>query len=369
MASTIQFDKIGKLGFGYMRLPKIDGQLDEAQVNKMVDAFMSSGGTYYDAAYVYEGAEVALNKTVIKRYPRDKFQIATKIPVGMISKDKPLEHFIETSLERLGTDYIDFYLLHGLNSDASKLAEENGAWEFLANLKAKGVIRHIAFSFHGTPEDLDEILTKHPETEMVMPQINYWDWDNPKNQARRIHEFAVKHDTPLVIMEPLLGGKLASEDSPIAEILHTANPNVSIASWAMRFCAQLENNFVTLSGMSTFDQMEDNIKTFTDLKPLSNDEMAYIDKALEALKKIPTIYCTECEYCKDCPVDINISGLINLYNAHMTHKTMTNLAGSYGWISGGRKANTCTKCGACEKACPQNLEIIDTLEKVSALFD
>jgi len=370
MASTIQFDKIGKLGFGYMRLPKIDGKFDKAHVDKMVDEFLNSGGTYFDAAYVYDGAEVALRETLVKRYPRDKFQIATKLPVGMVNENRPLEHFIETSLERLGTDHIDFYLLHGINSKASKMAEENGAWEYFAKLKKQGVVKHIGFSFHGHPEDLNEILTKHPETEFVMPQLNYNDWDKPKVKARRIYEIAREHDVPLVAMEPLLGGKLASEDSPIAEIFHKANPNVSIASWALRFIAQLEGVFVTLSGMSTAEQMSDNVKTFTDIKPLSKDEMVLIENVIKALRSVPCIECTSCNYCKDCPVDIPIPNLIHLYNDHLIHKTTTNLDGSYGWMTGGRgKARDCTACGACEDICPQNLEIIDTIAKVSKLFD
>jgi len=370
MASTIDFEKIGKLGFGYMRLPKIDGKADMPHVDKMADAFLEGGGTYVDAAYVYDGAEVAIRESLVKRHPRESFQIATKLPVGMVNKERPLEHFIETSLERLGTDYIDFYLMHGINSGGNKQAEELGVWDFFAKLKAKGIIRHIGFSFHGPPEDLDEILTKHPETEFVMPQLNYDDWDKPRARAREIYEFGRKHNVPLVAMEPLLGGKLASADSPIADIFRKVDPNVSVASWAMRFLAQQEGIFVVLSGMSTLDQIKDNVKTFTDIKPLNEKEMATIDEAIATLRSVPRVECTWCDYCKDCPSNIPISNLINLYNDHMIHKTLANLAGSYGWLTGGRgKAHTCTSCGACEDACPQNLEIIDTIAKVSKLFD
>jgi len=281
-----------------------------------------------------------------------------------------MNYFIETSLERLGTDYIDFYLLHGINSAANKQAEELGLWEYFGQLKSQGVIRHIGFSFHGHPKDLDEILTKHPETEFVMLQINYNDWDRPKVNARRLHEIARAHDKPIVVMEPLLGGKLASNESPIVDLLRSVNPSASIASWALRYVAQLDGVFTTLSGMSTFEQVADNIDTFADLKPLTKDEMAAIDKAIEILNTVPRIECTSCNYCKDCPADINIPSLIGLYNDHLIHKTLTNLAGTYNWISGGRgKAKDCTACGACENICPQNLEIIDTMEKLSKLFD
>jgi len=370
MSGTIQTDKIGKLGFGYMRLPRINGELDEAQVNKMVDAFIDSGGTYFDAAYVYDGAEVALRKTLVNRYPRESFQIATKLPVGMVNAQRPMEHFPETSLERLGTDYIDFYLLHGINSKANKQAEDLGLWEYLQDLRSQGTIRHIGFSFHGHPKDLDEILSKHPEVEFVMLQINYNDWNRPRINSKRLYEIAREHNKPIVVMEPLLGGKLASNDSPVVEWFRSKNPDASVASWALRYVAQLDGVFTTLSGMSNFEQAEDNIKTFTDLKPLTKDEMEAVKKAVDILRSVPHIECTACNYCKDCPSDINIPSLINLYNDHLIHKTLTNLNGSYNWMTGGRgKAKDCTACGACEEICPQDLPIIETMGKLSALFD
>ena len=370
MSATIQTGKIGKLGFGFMRLPRIDGEFDYVQINKMVDVFLESGGTYFDTAYVYDGAEVALREALVKRYPRESYQIATKLPVGMVNAQRPMEHFPKTSLERLGTDYIDFYLLHGINSNANKQAEELGLWEYLKDLKSQGVIRHIGFSFHGHPNDLEEILTKHPEVELTMLQINYNDWNRPKVQAKRLYEIAREFNKPIVVMEPLLGGKLASSDSPIVETLRNVDPDASIASWALRYVAQLEGVFTTLSGMSNFEQAEDNIKTFTELKPLSKDEMNAIKEAVKILRGVPRIECTSCNYCKECPSNINIPSLINLYNDHLIHKTLTNLQGSYNWLTGGRgKAKDCTACKACEEACPQNLEIADIMSKVSVLFD
>jgi hypothetical protein len=313
---------------------------------------------------------VALCESVIKRHPRDSFQIATKLPLNMVNAERSMESLFKTSLERLGTDYVDFYLLHGINSGGSKHAEELGAWEYLADLKAKGKIRHMGFSFHGHPEDLDEILTKHPEAEFAQLQINYWDWDREKVLARRIYEIARNHNTPIIVMEPLLGGKLASDDSPISELMRGVNPEASLASWALRYVAQLEGVFVTLSGMSNYEQLADNVKTYANLKPLTEEEKGIIDKAIEILKGVPRIGCTECNYCKDCPSKIRIPMLINLYNDHIVHKTTTNLNGSYGWMTSGHgKARDCTACGLCEKACPQDLEIIDTIAKVSKLFD
>ena len=353
-----------------MRLPKINGEPDLDHICKMVDSFMGSGGTYYDAAYAYGGAEEAMRESVVKRYPRESFQIATKFPMWSVGPDTKNEHFFNTSLQRLGTDYVDFYLLHGINAGSSSRAEEFGVWDYFAKLKSKGMIRHMGFSFHGHPKDLDEILTKHPETEFVMMQLNYDDWDKPKVNARRMYEIAREHDIPVVAMEPLLGGKLASENSPIAELLRAENPDASVASWALRFTAQLEGVFVTLSGMSALDQMSDNVKTFSDIKPLSKKEMAAIKNAVEALRSVPRIECTSCNYCKDCPADINIASLIDLYNDYLIHKTEANLQGSYGWRIGSRgRARDCTACKACEEICPQNLEIIDVINKVSKMFD
>jgi predicted aldo/keto reductase-like oxidoreductase len=369
MTGTVNTEKIGKLGFGYMRLPRINGEFDYKQINKMADDFLSSGGTYFDAAYVYEGAEIAFRESVVKRHPRDSYTIATKLPIGLISDDMPAEKIFNTSLERLGVDYVDFYLLHGINSAGNTQAEEKGAWKFAADMKAQGKIRHVGFSFHGYCEDLDDILTKHPETEFVMLQINYFDWDREKMNARRLHEIGLKHNVPMVAMEPLFGGKLTSEDSPIAELLKKANKNVSLASWALRFVAQLEGVFVTLSGMSSHEQVTDNINTFKDIQPLSADEMATIDAAVKILRESPRIECTACNYCKDCPANINIIGLINLYNDHKIHKTTTNLAGTYNFLTNNRgKAHECTACGVCETACPQDLPIIETIANVAKLF-
>ena len=371
MPDMIQPDKIGKLGFGYMRLPRKGGSFDTEQINEMADMFLESGGTYFDSAYVYEGAEAALRESVVKRHPRGDIQIATKLPLHSAGSLEQLEKLFGTSLERLGTDYVDFYLLHGISAKSSKKAEDIGAWDYLADLKAKGLIRHMGFSLHAPPEDLDEILGKHPETEFVQLQINYHDWNDPDVQSRRLYETVRKYDVPVIVMEPLLGGLLASENSPIASLLHGANPNVSMASWALRFVAMLDGVMVTLSGMSTLGQMIDNIATYADIKPLTADERALLEKAVGILNAVPRIACTDCRYCvKDCPSNIRIPGMIDIYNDYLVYKTEAKLAGSYRWTTmNSGKACDCTACRACEEICPQKLEIVDTLAKISAMFD
>ena len=371
MSGTIQTEKIGKLGFGYMRLPRKNGKFDYEQINKMADAFIASGGNYFDTAYVYTGAEVAFRESVVKRYPRESYLIATKLPLEDADTIGKLDERFKTSLERLGVDYVDFYLLHGIDAKASREAEALGTWDYMADLKAKGLVRHIGFSFHAPPEELEEILSKHPDSEFVQLQLNYQEWDDPVAQARRMYEIARKYEIPIIVMEPLLGGLLASVDSPIADLLRGAKQEASLASWALRFVAQLDGVFVTLSGMSDYEQLADNVATYANLTPLSEDEQAILDKAVGIINSIPRIGCTSCRYCiEGCPSKINIPDLIDVYNSHLVHNTMTNLRGSYSWVtSTSGKASGCTACGACEKACPQNIKIIDTMAKISELFD
>ena len=371
MPSTIETDKIGKLGFGYMRLPRKGGGFDMEEIEKMADTFIESGGTYFDAAYVYEGAEVALRESIIKRYPRETIQIATKLNMHLVERPEHLEQQFNTSLERLGTDHVDFYLLHGLNAMASKKAEELGAWAYLSELKAKGLVRHMGFSFHAQPEELDEILSKHPEAEFTQIQLNFIDWYNPKIQSRSMYEIARKYDLPIVVMEPVKGGMLAGNTSPIAGMLREANPNASLASWALRFVAQLDGVFVTLSGMSSYDQVADNIATFSDLKPLSSEEQAVLEKAVDIFDSIKRIDCTSCRYCvDDCPSKIPIPTLVGIYNDYLVYNTKTNLDHGYRlWTGNAGKAGDCTACRVCESICPQKIEIADTMAKISALFD
>ena len=370
MSDTIK-EKIWKLGFGYMRLPEKDGAFDTAQINDMADKFIASGGTYFDAAYSYEGAEAALRESVIKRHPRDKIQIATKMTLHPVEAPEHMDAQLKTSLERLGTDYVDFYLLHGINSKSNEKIDKFGAWAWLSGLKAKGLIRHMGFSFHGPPEDLDGILSAHPEAEFCQLQINYLDWDNPKVNSRRLYEIARSHGVPVIVMEPVKGGMLTGDSSPIAGLLRDANPEASMASWALRFAAQLDGVLVTLSGMSSFEQLADNIETFKDFRPLSKDELGVLEKAVAIFNSIPRIECTACRYCiNECPSKIMIPMMIDFYNEYIVHNTMANIGRVYGLMTkNGGKARDCTACRNCEGVCPQKLDIVDTLAKASALFD
>jgi len=372
MSGTIQTEKIGKLGFGFMRLPRKGDAFDTVQINKMTDEFIESGGTYFDASYSYEGAEDALRESVVKRYPRGSFQIATKLPLEMArgSADE-MKKIFETSLERLGTDYIDFYLLQEINQRANKKAETLGAWDYLAELKAKGLIRHIGFSLLGKPEALERILTKHPEAEFAQLQINYLDWNDPGVQSRRMYDLAKKHDIPIIVIGPMKGGLLASEASPAASLLRGADPSASAASWALRYTAQLSNVFITLSNMSNIEQMRDNIATFTDLKALSADEKAVLDKAVAAINAAPRIACIGCRHCMDdCPLDLRIPDIIGLYNDYLVYNTLTNIHDTYNWLTRDTgKAGDCAGCRVCEGSCGQSVRIAETIVKIAELLE
>jgi predicted aldo/keto reductase-like oxidoreductase len=364
-------ESIGKLGFGFMRLPRAGFGFDIEQIKKMVDAYLAAGFTYFDTAYIYMGSEEAMNQALVSRHPRDKYTIASKLPMMMIKSAEEMQTYFETSLQRLGTDYIDFYLLHGLGEKTNEKAEELGAWDFVKKLKAEGKVRHYGFSFHDTPEALDTILTRHPDAEFVQLQINYLDWESEDVQSRRLYEVARKHNIPITIMEPLKGGLLASEDSAISEILKKANPNASVASWAVRFAATLEGVITMLSGMSTFEQLEDNLKTCKDLKPLSKDEMDLVLKAAETLRSVPRVPCTGCRYCvENCPQKINIPALMDLYSNYLVYKSTANSDMSFMFATmNAGKPSDCITCRICEGHCPQKITIPDILEKMVPLYE
>ena len=371
MSNIIQTDKISKLGFGFMRLPKKGDGFDMEQINRMTDAYLESGGNYFDTAFVYSGSEEAMRESLIKRHPREKYMVATKLNLRYADGPDKLEEQFKTSMQRLGTDYIDFYLLHNMNSKMSRKAEEWGAWDFLLDLKRKGLAKHVGFSFHGQVCDLDEILQNHPEVDFVQLQINYIDWVSPKHDSRGVYEVARAHGKPIVVMEPVKGGLLASENSPIAKFLRSENPSASLASWALRFCAELPGVFTTLSGMSEMAHVTDNIATFKDLQPLSAAERTAIDKAVEIFKSVPLVECTGCNYCENCPAKIMIPELLDIYNNYLVYNTKDKIEPIYRLFSSswGAPVSACVSCGVCETACPQQLEITDSLKKLSALFD
>ena len=359
-------ENIKKLGFGLMRLPKIGEAIDIEQTKKMVDMFLEAGFTYFDTAWAYPGSEDAIRQALVERYPRKKFQLATKNAawINCKTREEAVNQF-ETSLKQTGAGYFDFYLLHNLGESRTKYFDDYNMWDFVQEQKAKGLIKHVGFSFHSTPEELDAILNAHPEMEFVQLQINYADWDYPAIQSRRCYEVARKHGKPVIIMEPVKGGMLANPPESVQKILKDAEPEMSVASWAIRFAAHLEGIITVLSGMSNVEQMQDNLSYMKDFKGLTAAEEATLKQAQEALAKIPLIPCTTCNYCaKVCPMNIGVSGSFTAMNYYTLYKDLAAAKHQENWLvtgHGKKKAAECIKCGACEKACPQHIKIRSTL--------
>ena len=368
---NIDFDKIGKLGFGMMRLPKRGMRFNMKQVEEMVDTFLENGFNYFDTAYVYVGSENATRKALVKRYPRDSYTLATKMYALPGMPEAAVKREFKVSMKQLDCEYIDYYLLHSLMDSNYKKYDKQKLWEFALEQKEHGLVNHVGFSYHAGPELLDQILTEHPETEFVQLQINYMDWDDPKIASGANYRVARKHNVPIVIMEPVKGGKLANPPKDVKGLLLNADPSVSYASWAMRFAANLDGVLTVLSGMSDMHQMQDNILHMKDLKPFTDEEQKIIEQARVLLAKSDEIHCSGCNYCiKDCPMGIPIPDIFKAMNSFKAKGKIKAASKVYAnAVAGKRSAGDCIGCAKCESICPQHIEIVKNLKDCSSLFD
>ncbi len=365
--------EIFKLGFGLMRLPKLeDGSIDVEQTKVMADKFIEAGGTYFDTAFVYDngGSEEAFRKAVVERYPRESYTLATKLNAwhGAHDEASAKQEFF-TSLERTGAGYIDFYLLHAVQKDNVHLYDEYGIWDFVKEQRDKGLIKHWGFSFHSDAEFLEKLLADHPDVDFIQLQLNYADWESESVQSRRCYEVARAHGLPVVVMEPIKGGKLADPPQPVKDVLKAADPDATFASWALRYIGSKEGILSILSGMSNVEQMEQNLAVFKDFRPLDVEEDAAINQAQKIIQEDLSIQCTGCRYCTDgCPMQIPIPDIFEVANDHLLALGNPRARRQYAFATKDKgKASDCVQCGQCEGACPQHLPIIKLLEDCRAM--
>lgn len=366
-----------KLGFGMMRLPQTQAddptKVDLPQVCQMVDAFLEKGFTYFDTAYMYHNyvSENIAKEALVKRHPRDSFKLATKLPVRLLKQKEDMERIFEEQRQKCGVEYFDYYLLHCLDTENYRTAQALDSFSFIVRKKTEGKVKNIGFSYHDSAELLDEILTAHPEIEFVQLQINYLDWDDSKVQSRKCYEVCVKHEKPVIVMEPVKGGMLASVPQEVASLFHSQAPDMSVASWAVRYAASLPNVFMVLSGMSNYEQLLDNTKYMQSFTPLNDTEMAIINKAVDTIHSSIAIQCTACRYCVEgCPKKIAIPEYFSLYNTQLQFGDASRSKGRFNDLTGKNgKPSECIACGQCESHCPQHLPIIENMQKVSALFE
>jgi len=358
------------LGFGIMRIPQDDeGNVDTGLLAKLADRFMEKGYTYFDTAHTYLGgkAEGAFKTAVADRYPREAYQIATKLPLFQLKTKEEYKAMMDLSLERLGTGYVDFWLIHSLQEETMKRAEDCGVWDLMKEYKAAGKAKHIGFSYHDSPELLDAYLDRHPEAEFVQLQVNYMDWEDEKIRARECCEVVRKHGLPIIIMEPIKGGSLATGNAEAKKLLK----GESAASMALRWCAQVEGVKMILSGMNTMEQMDENTAVLNHPVALTAVQNRAMDQIAGILRAVPSVPCTSCKYCEEgCPMKIRIHWIIELYNNATVFQNPDPLRGTFGrFVGDSGRPSQCIRCGLCESVCPQHLPIPGIMEKAAGILE
>jgi len=357
------------LGFGCMRFPKIDPDkpdIDELLAEEMIDAAYKAGVNYFDTAYPYHQrlSEKFVGK-VLKKYPRESFNLATKMPGWIVENVEDAKRIFNEQLETLQVEYFDYYLCHALSRNGFEVYKKPGVMDFLYEMKALGKIKRLGFSFHDTPEVLEEIIYTY-QWDFVQLQLNYLDWDF--QDAKKQYEIVKTYGVPVIVMEPVRGGTLATLSDDARDILYSAKPDKSIASWAIRYAASKEQVMLVLSGMSNMEQTLDNIATLTDFEPINAKDQATLDLALDLFLKNNTIPCTNCKYCMPCPEGVDIPLIFKVYNRYALSKYERAFVSDYEKTEESKRAELCIACGICLSKCPQGINIPEWMEEIRKLY-
>lgn len=365
---------ISAIGFGLMRLPQKGAEPDVKATQKMVDYAIEHGINYFDTAWFYHGGKSELTAgKVLKKYPRDSFYLADKLPLSRLGgKDTVLTTFNE-QLKKCQVDYFDFYLAHNINKSEWKTVKDYDIYEQLSQKKEEGKIKYLGFSIHDTPELLEEVLNTY-KWDFVQLPINLIDWEKTDSSgwygvnAKKQYEIATKAGIPVVVMNPLKGGQLSTLNKAAVDLLKKENPDASPSSWSLRYVASLENVFCVLSGMTEMEHMVDNVNTFIDFKPLTEKEQKVLANAIAVYKSSGAITCTYCQYCVGCPIGIDIPKNFNIYNEYKSDNKKDKFIAAYESIKEDNRADQCISCGICKPKCPQKLDIPTLLKEVAEQY-
>lgn len=363
------FEKVKRnFGFGCMRLPMKDGEVDTAEFNRMIDCFMEAGFNYFDTAHGYiDGkSERAVGECLAARYDRESYVLANKLSDWFFQTEEEVRPLFEQQLEICGVTYFDFYLFHALNRNSYQKHKDCNTFEIVKQLHAEGKIKHMAMSFHDTADVLDQILTEQPQIEVVQLQINYLDYDDPGVQSQKCYDVAVKHGRKVIVMEPVKGGALVNLPPPAAAEFEALGASAPV-SYALRYAASFPEVFMVLSGMGNMEMMESNLATMYPFVPLTEEERLATDRVRAIIRQYKQIPCTKCRYCAEvCPKNVPISDLFATYNeyalARVTKKETAMRLSAFEVT-----AADCIECGRCEEICPQGIEIRENLKKLAKM--
>ena len=384
-------DKVSILGYGCMRWPMKKNEegkdiIDQEKVNELIDYALEKGVNYFDAAPVYlQGQCEAATGEALSRHPRENYFVATKLSNFNDASRAEGIRMYKASLEAFRTDYLDYYLLHSIKNAATftKRFVDNGLIDFLMEERKAGRIRNLGFSFHGNKEGFDELMALHEKYhwDFVQIQLNYMDWNHAgrrNTNASYLQAELDKRGIPSIIMEPLLGGRLADAPDHIADRLKEMTPEGSIASWAFRFAGSHDGVLTVLSGMTYMDHLQDNIKTYSPLVTLTDEEKDFLEEIARLRSEYPEIPCTQCQYCMPCPYGLDIPTIFSHYNKCVNEGLINDdkedseyrkdrrayLIGYDRALPKLRQADRCISCGICVAKCPQHISIPGEIRKI-----